>query len=148
MHSHKRMHDLPSVAKLLVFSLFATAIVSYLVFASIMPESMGYEHPEQLGIAPEDGLIVVNGGQSCVTSRDVALYLYATHATDVVVSHDPYFADQVWQQYRNPSPMDLSWRLPDKDGPHTIFAMYRSFTGDTSQVIATTVELDRTNDCK
>lgn len=98
-------------------------------------------------IVPRNVSVSVDAG-TCTTTRDVQLRIYAENAKDVVVSNHPYFVGASWQSYLQPSPMSLTYELPDEDGEHTILILLRSRTRNLSQVIAHSLELDRQTNCQ
>lgn len=100
----------------------------------------GYVAPKNLGFS-------INGGVACVTSRDVVLDLHAENAEDVIVGSSPTFVGSEWQPYIQPSPMDLAYELPDEDGMHQIYVLYRSISRNLSLGVMQEVQLDRVNNC-
>lgn len=98
-------------------------------------------------IVPRNVSVEINGGE-CVTQRQLDLRVHGDNAKDIVVSHHPYFVGATWQSYLQPSPMSLSYELPDQDGEYTLFVLLRSRTRNLSQVFAHTIELDQQTNCQ
>jgi hypothetical protein len=91
-------------------------------------------------IFPSAYALSINNGASCTTSGTVNLNLVATDATEVIVSNSNNFEGASWESFNGT--MTKSWPLTLGAGNKTVYAIFRSSTGDVTPIISTGITMN------
>jgi hypothetical protein len=87
------------------------------------------------------GTIVINNGDAITADQVVTLTLTATDNNGVayvMVSNQPDFLLGSWANYDK----TMSWKLPEKLGPQTVYAKFKDTAGLVSPVVSDSIILD------
>ena len=102
-------------------------------------------------IEPTNTSIAIVPADDCTPTKEIMLLLKAKKASEVVVSNDPNFIGASWQSFpesmSSTEEMSISWLLTEGDENKTVYAMFRSSTGEKSRVVSTNIELDEATQC-
>ncbi len=92
--------------------------------------------------APKDGKMSINGGEKYCTDINgyVTLKLYATDATEMLISEFPNFKDAQWQKYEY---IVQNFLLSGEDGEKTVYSMFRDAAKNETAPITAKIILDR-----
>ncbi|MEM1136998.1 MAG: hypothetical protein AAGI07_14270 [Bacteroidota bacterium] len=93
-------------------------------------------------IQPHNGDIAINNDEAFTTkrNRDVEIELVTIRSSEMMLSESADFKGAEWQKIKK----SLHWQLSDKDGNKTIYAKFKSSTGNESTPIVDRIVLDRT----
>lgn len=100
------------------------------------------------GTTPRKTHISTTDNSSCTPTREIELALSAEHAIEVLVSNDPLFQDAQWEPLSDTGTAVRNWLLPQEDGLHTIYVIYRSMSRNLSVVNSMSILLDQANQCR
>lgn len=90
-------------------------------------------------VFPTNYFLTINENNTCTSSRNVILNLQAEQANSVVISNNSDFIGAQWESFTNP--LLKSWLLESGDGIKTVYAIFRSVTGDLSPVVSDSIQL-------
>lgn len=91
----------------------------------------------------------IEAGATCTADASVQLTLTAKNATQVIVANTESFIGENWQAFSGDEElkMMLDWDLEDGDGTKTVYARFKSETGNLSEILSDTIELDVAGQC-
>jgi len=90
-------------------------------------------------IYPSDFSILINNNSAKTTTRNVILNLQAKDAVWVIVSDNSNFYGSDWEPFTNPT--DKNWILETGNGIKTVYAIFKSLTGEMTPILSDTIEL-------
>ncbi len=90
-------------------------------------------------IFPINYSLSINSGATCTSQNQVTLHLAAQNATSVSISNNQNFIGSSFESFTNPT--DQPWNLEAGDGIKTVYAIFKSLTGDFSPPISSSIEL-------
>lgn len=90
-------------------------------------------------IYPSINSFVINNNVSTTSSNSVTISMDVQNAVQVAISNDSGFIGAVWEPFT--SPMTKSWTLESGSGTKTVYALFKSSTGDLSNVISDSIEV-------
>jgi len=88
-------------------------------------------------IVPGNATITINTGDTSTSSTAVTLTLSATNATLMAICNDSGFVGCDFETYNT----SKSWTLTSGDGVKTVYALYKSSTGDIGSATSDTITL-------
>jgi len=91
-------------------------------------------------IFPFNYSVEIQDGAACTEVREVLLTLRGENTADYKVSNDKDLAGAEWQPFSNP--LIINWLLTAGDGIKTVYARFRSGSGDISNIASDIIELD------
>lgn len=97
-------------------------------------------------VYPGNPTLTINDGDECTATPEVTLNLGATNSEKVIISNDEFFVDSSTYSFTGTS-ADQAWTLPDEDGEHTVYVVYRSSSQDLSMIVSDTITLDQEDAC-
>jgi hypothetical protein len=83
-------------------------------------------------IPPAEMSIVINDDFAVTPSRDVSLDLWATFATQMIISNNSSFSGAAWE----PFAIHKDWTLTEGEGTKTVYVKYKSFGGVESEMVS------------
>ena len=119
-------------ADLLVWTKHFTAFAT---FTSSSSSGGSYSPPSN---APSNPSISIAGGADGTNNVNVTLTLGATSATDMMISNNSDFSGASWETYATTK----DWTLTAGDGTKTVYAKFKSSTGDVSSIVSDTITLN------
>lgn len=114
----------------------------YVKFKDLAQNESGiYADTLIIDTAPPYGCkIRIGEGKKRTNQHILPLTLRAIEAHEMRLSLDSAFTKSDWEKFRPQRP----FTLPEKDGFYTLYAVFRDFVGNVSEVVKTTIELDKT----
>ncbi len=96
-------------------------------------------------IFPANTQILLNNEEICTSTKEISVQVRAQNASEVLVSNDSNFVGANWENFSGE--LTKTWTLSAGDDTKTVYAMFRSLTGDTSSIITKNINLDETGKC-
>ncbi len=88
---------------------------------------------------------------ACTDTRDISLSLAGLRIDEYILSESSLLIGGTWESFSPDSSeldsMTVPFTLSANDGPKTIYVKFRSSTGNQSNTLNTSVELDQTTNC-
>ena len=102
------------------------------------------DQPEDESVTIPDDIITVNDGDPTTTSRDVTLdFNLPSEAVEIRFSIDTGFTDG-W--FDASTAQNVPFTLPETDGIHTVYMIYRTADGQVSPIFFDSIVLDQPED--
>ena len=102
-------------------------------------------------IDPQDLSVLIADGLECSSTRAVQVKLTGRNVTQFVLSEDAQFVGVSWQDFPlnsiSPETKSIDWELSLGDGEKTLYVIFRSSTGDTSEVMKDAIRLNVIEAC-
>jgi hypothetical protein len=86
---------------------------------------------------PRDMSILINDDDPTTETTDVDLKLWANYATEMMISNDPSLSGADWE----PFDTHKDWVLTSSPGTKTVYAKYKSYYGEESEIVSDDIEL-------
>lgn len=114
-----------------------------LIIFSCLYLLLGGETTWQIQAQRVSGHIILNRGARITNNpeKEVSITIQVRGAREMMISNNSSFVGARWRVYE---PYISKWKLAGEDGRKTVYAQFKSPSGDLSDAVSAEIELDRT----
>ncbi|MFH1711691.1 MAG: hypothetical protein ABH846_00435, partial [Patescibacteria group bacterium] len=111
----------------------------------------------------DDEGVLINSGDNCTANRRVRVLIGAKNADSFMIGNEEEMPGAEWQEFTDGGhlqmaieqgfvdvgpTMTLDWDLSEGDEKKTVYVMFRSSTGNTSEIVTDSIILDVVGNCE